>query len=250
MQNKHAYYAITVVLLSLAFHNPPIALGEHYIQPISELVMNSEGAEWKENNAERISLSHATPNAEVFYGELEGRLELAEKSKIKDSPSVRQAIPGLGLSANRRMVEVRLKPTPQNPHPSVRGEYVVNLPELKRIQLELLYDRVEKLDKSYGSEIEFSIEISERDAIGQWVSSAVLKPEQRIVDNPASLLFQIRDEQFSRHSSVLNLSKWSGKEIKIALVATASEGISKEVRGRWLKARLVGSTFDIQIGPE
>ena len=57
-------------------------------------------------------------------------------------------------------------------------------------------------------------------------------------------------EQYRSYSYNAVLSPWAGKEVKLMLSAECPHEGKSNLKVRWLRAFLVGSTFDIKIGEE
>ncbi len=155
-----------------------------------------------------------------------------------------------GASVKNTVLDVKF----DNNDQAVRGVYQLTLPEeLKYIQLEVNYDIL--LNGVNGqSETEFFIEVNERSPSNpnEWVKAGELKNYklEPIVSRGERILnpvFEINGQHYRTHMFNAVLSEWRGKEVQIVLTAVPGEG-SLRSNGRWTNARLVGATFNIQLG--
>jgi hypothetical protein len=151
-----------------------------------------------------------------------------------------------------KSIDLELIPTYGNEYASICGIYPITLPELKRIQLELNYDRI--LDESdRNNDMQFFVKIEERDRKGEWRESAQLQANESRTRAESNRILELgpeaggNPELFTTHAFTANLSPWAGKEIQLVLQAENPNLQKSPCRGRWLQAKLVGATFDFNV---
>jgi hypothetical protein len=159
-------------------------------------------------------------------------------------------------SVYTRTIDVSLNNNKVDDRHDMRGFFQIALPELKRIQLELSYDLILNADET-SNPLEFFVEIYERDPQNgnEWTLSETLREREDKRQRESQYILELSNEEqqtnerFTSHSYIANVSKWAGKEVQIALVSATPSPTAKTLKGRWIEARLVGSTFDFKIVP-
>ncbi|NPU99205.1 MAG: hypothetical protein HPY51_18565 [Candidatus Omnitrophica bacterium] len=143
--------------------------------------------------------------------------------------------------SSRSLIEIIDQPIWMDSIQEVRGSYQVLIPQFKRIQLEIDYEIPYEIMQNNE---EYFVEIFERNKLNQdeWVKSKTIKNYKSL---PEDLnIFDSKIEKYSLHTSIVNLSDWSGREIRLDLVWNFSHKNFKTDFVRWTRLKIIGSTFD------
>lgn len=118
--------------------------------------------------------------------------------------------------------------------------------QYKRIQLEIecelpFIDESETLDEYY-------VEIFERNQAdaSEWINMATLKQKEELKSSDRNV-FQKSSEKYAVVAYAINLTKWTGREIRLDLVSRLQSKKSEGNKGRWMNLKLVGSRFDYKF---
>ena len=225
---------------------------QHRIVLIKELIRDMSDAVWTNQDGTILAVdNHDERFGRVSHGVLHGVLR---HSMLSPDYSLTQPLRIFNHHEpiHYKSIAVELVPTYGNECAMIRGAYPLTLPDLKRIQLELNYDRI--LDESdRNNAMQFSVSIQERDQKGDWQQSAQLQASENKMRRETNRIIELSPEEggdlelFTSHAFTANLSPWAGKEIQLVLQAENQNLKKPQCRGRWLQAKLVGSTFDFRI---
>ncbi|GEM_PF-1529574 len=217
--------------------------GEHAIVEIKDLVKDAADAVWSDGNGNAIEFDQ-TPG---FYG---GALRGSKLGGANGSFYSRTKELLIDESIQSETIDINFAATLGRNDSLVRGSYTLSLPNLKRIQLEVVYDLF--LDnEDVRSPGEFHMEVHERYASedNRWVKMGELHQDETTkAKYGQERINQIHNSRFVTHQFVVNLSKWAGKEVRLDLVANVPAHAVTPQKGRWCYARLVGSTFTWHFG--
>jgi hypothetical protein len=248
----HTYLYIGALILLSANPAPSQSEGSgHQVLFLKELVQDMQEAEWTDQTGERLVPGNSLPQrGRVAPGVRRGQLKYSDASPVKE-PLNRRDVPETAV------IDIQLNPAPDTLMNEVRGAYTISLPNLKRIQLELDYDLLLENPEDTDT-ADFFVEVYERDAgiPNGWKRTGELHQKAHVKAAEARQIYTLEDESrgtretFVSHAYNANLTRWAGKEIKLALTAAAPRSSGKTPKGRWLQARLMGATFDYKIASE
>jgi len=240
----------TVVVVSMpvvAQTNNPM---DHQITVLNEFVRAMEYGVWMDQTDRLLELGSKSPSKnQASEGLKNGMIDYAESSKVKSSISS-------SYPYTAKAIDIVLLPSSVKERRAVRGMFQVTLPQLKRIQLELDFDLIQD-DPNEPNTADFYVEVYEQSpqSANGWVKSEEFheKPEKKTHELQCVLKIKnnnsMSDEKFTSHSYIANLTKFAGREVLVTLTAETYKVDQKFCRGRWMQARLVGSTFDYKITP-
>lgn len=147
-------------------------------------------------------------------------------------------------------LDIEFAPTFGRADSVVRGSYVVNLPDVKRVQLEAAVDLMVDSDGE-RSPAAVGVEILERSKMDQnvWEKTGGKNGVDFTLDANTDRISRIQEQRFTTHSFVVDLSKWRGKEIRLDLVTRVSKRALTPQKARWITARIIGADFNYILGP-
>ena len=220
--------------------------GNHTILEIKNLIKDAEEATWSTTSSE--SLEFGRQNAlggKVSRGYKKGGIQgssLNKGSHLEIRPDVEAPT-----------IAINFEPTFGRNESEVRGSFFVDFPEMKRIQLELMFDRF--IDSNGAkSPAEFFVEVYEENfsKSGEWAKKQKFRIEETVLDRLINdkNIYEIDSEEFTTDSFDIVLSEWAGKSVRVDLVAHLPASSVTSQKGRWINAKIVGSTFDIQFDDE
>lgn len=247
-------FIVAFVIVLLFMSGTQAQQGQDSDQPkpqivfLDELVQTMNDAEWRDQTKEAIQPNQRrSQGSEIARGIMDGMI-LSENESLNSVPEESKE------HCKIPVVDVTLKPAVNTLRNEARGLYSFTLPNLKLIQLEVDYDVI--LNNPDDNELaEFYVEVFERDPerSDEWVLTGELHQRERIRNDQSKQIYSLVDESgtktedFISRSFNVDLSKWAGKEVKLALAASAPRIGERVYKGRWVKARLVGANFSYAI---
>ncbi len=133
-------------------------------------------------------------------------------------------------------------------HSSIYGSYIINLPDLKRIQLELRYDLFKNANGVFKHS-DFYVKVIEKNELGKYHATAIFHDPNLEQQTQIDSIKKEEDREFTSHPFIVDLSPWRGEKlIRIDLVVDTPSGITVPCHGRWVEASLKGTTFNIALG--
>lgn len=230
---------------------PERARNQHEIFTVNEFVHNIDQGNWtdQDRNLIEIGSTHSSRN-QVSLGIKRGTVRFAKSSPMKgDLP--------YDFSYEAKTIDVVLRASSIEQKREVRGSFVLTLPNVQRVQLELNYDLIQS-SFDITNNANFYVEIYEPSSTSPtgWSKCGEFREKLTKMSRELNYLYTIENqssgtnaETFTSHSFIANLSKWAGEEIMIVFVADTAKISREDLHGRWLQARLVGCTFDFRIVP-
>ncbi len=210
----------------------------HRIVEIKRLTETPAEIQWRNGRGNVIDFNRDIPGLE----------RVAQTKKASQYLHANQDPNEIPVTEKHNAITVEMQPETGPENVSMRGKYQVSLPaDLKHIQLEIEYDLfTDEADPETLNE--FYVEIEEKDSNNpnQWNKTAEIREPETIRRNDAQRVFTMGEEKFTTHSYAADLSKWAGKTVQIVLASKNNSG--RQAKGRWVEARLVGSTFSISVG--
>ncbi|MEW6236921.1 MAG: hypothetical protein AB1656_16175 [Candidatus Omnitrophota bacterium] len=237
-------FKITMILCSiLSVAIPASAQTDHRIVFIKNLIQDAAEAQWTDGASHPLNFNGLSgPYGTVKRGQKIGGINGSE-------PPVRgKLIFNDNVLADS--IDIEFMPTFGRLNSQVRGKYLVLLPKLTRIQLELSYDLFLGSD-SERSTADFYVEVYGRDEKepNSWVKKEEIHKENIEEVRKLATINTVGEENYCHFVYVAVLSQYAGKEIRLDLVSNVPADALAEYKGRWLTARLVGSTFDYRFVP-
>lgn len=260
MQNKIFIHTILIsicLLYHVGYTQIDKSVAGHTIIKIMDMIEDSPKATWSNQKGESIIFGEM--NSSRTYankGIKKGRLDV---SSFTPSDAIRQMIAkSMSNEVYAQTIDIGLFTVNPDDMDTITGSYRIKLPELKRIQLEVDYDVI--LDDPNQRDImDFFVVINEMNqkSGGQWQKTGERHEFERQKLNELQTILEITDPLinnekhiFTSHSYNVVLSEWAGKDVQIVLAASKKTNKSTSVKGRWVNAKLVGATFDIQFTGE
>lgn len=236
---QHQTYILVIGLLLFAGYQTAMAQDavDHRIVEIKRLVEAPEGIQWVNGRGNALEMGLDIPSME----------RVRQVKKASQYTHVGKNPAQVPETEKHNAIAVDMRPETGENNVAVKGKYLVDLPaDLKHIQIELEYDLF--VDGPSPETLnEFYVEIEEGDVQkGGWNKVAEIREPETVRRKDSARVFEMGDEKFTTHSYVADLSKWAGKTVQVVLASKNNTG--KSAKGRWVQARLVGSTFSIKIG--
>ena len=235
--NRKVFFALLIIL-----NFPMMVLAQNDIVLLKDLIHDAAEATWNVQN-----------NQALTFGMNAGLNRVVRGAKLG-------GVNGSGYSPNNEFfidesisadtIDVRFQPTLGREDVDIRGAFYLQLPNRKRIQLELLYDLFLDIQGN-PSPADFFVEVFVQNlsAPSGWEKSGEIHPRAEASASMFSTIRAIRDERFTTHIFVANLSRWAGQDVRLDLVSKIPAAAITPQRGRWVQAKLIGSNIDYQLGP-
>lgn len=213
----------------------PAAPVKHRIVKIKDLIEDFQEAAWTVTAQSGSQYGAAIGGVErVKQGEIRGYFDLSGNFVKTDR-------------VESKTVDIEAQALSTEKVSQVRGAYTLQLPPLKRVQLEIMYD-LNAGETGQAPEGEFFVEVFERNRVNpaEWVKMGELA-QQNDRKREEAPIKQMGNERYIGRSFVANLSEWSGKEIRLDVVSAFANGKSATPKGRWICMKMMGATFDFHF---
>lgn len=214
------------------------------IVDLKDLITDADDAVWTDINGNELTMDSLTGLSRVSRGEKLGGIQGSSYSRTGELD--------IDTTLSKETVDVNLSPTLNDSPSAVNGTYLLELPDLKRIQLEVRHDAF--LD-SQGSQsaLQFYVEVFTKDEQGAFNRDAVLETGIDPVTEGSRPVYRIEKnasetESFTSNPAIIDLTKYAGQSIRLNLVSFLPAGARTTNSGRWVNARLVGATFNFHFG--
>ncbi len=235
MLNIFEAYAKTFVLLAFFVLVSLSAFAAGEITLIKDLVNDGNEAVWTDGSGNAITIDAAAG--------MYGGVKLA--AKLSGIPTV--ITNGVDYDEPlSQTIHLEFPPTLGRNDVQIRGSYMLQLPEMKRIQLEIIYDQF--LDSEGArSPLDFYVEVNQRDVrdSNRWTSMQTIRQTQtEIVPLEKERIYRSNDSRYVKRTFLAILSPWAGQEVRLDLVAAAPANVVTRQSARWCSLRLIGTSFD------